>query len=55
MRNPAPGARMKAKKKAVPNFKPGAQLKDVVSGAKKLPKLTLAAVENATPAAAKPA
>ena len=55
VRNPATGARMKAKKKAVPSFKPGAQLKDVVSGAKKLPKLTLAAVEKATPAAAKPA
>jgi len=55
VRNPATGARMKAKKKAVPAFKPGAQLKDVVSGAKKLPKLTLAAVEAAAPAAAKPA
>ena len=49
VRNPSTGQRMKAKKKAVPNFKPGAQLKDVVSGAKKLPKLTLAAVEKATP------
>jgi DNA-binding protein HU-beta len=55
VRNPSTGQRMKAKKKAVPNFRPGAQLKDVVSGAKKLPKLTLAAVEAATPAAAKPA
>jgi DNA-binding protein HU-beta len=55
VRNPSTGARMKAKKKAVPSFKPGAQLKDVVSGAKKLPKLTLAAVERATPAAARPA
>jgi DNA-binding protein HU-beta len=55
VRNPATGQRMKAKKKAVPNFKPGAQLKDVVSGAKKLPAITLAAVEKATPAAAKPA
>src|SRR4029453_14394 len=44
VRNPSTGQRMKAKKKAVPNFKPGAQLKDVVSGAKKLPKLTLAAI-----------
>ena len=43
VRNPSTGARMKAKKKSVPSFKPGAQLKDVVSGAKKLPKLTLAA------------
>jgi len=55
VRNPSTGARMKAKKKAVPAFKPGAQLKDVVSGAKKLPKLTMAAVEKAAPAAAKPA
>jgi DNA-binding protein HU-beta len=55
VRNPSTGARIKAKKKAVPAFKPGAQLKDVVSGAKKLPKLTLAAVEKAAPAAAKPA
>jgi DNA-binding protein HU-beta len=55
VRNPSTGARMKAKKKAVPAFRPGAQLKDVVSGAKKLPKLTLAAVERATPAVAKPA
>ncbi len=55
VRNPSTGARMKAKKKAVPNFKAGAQLKDVVSGAKKLPKLTLAAVDKATPAAAKSA
>ncbi len=55
VRNPSTGARMKAKKKAVPAFKPGAQLKDVVSGAKKLPKLTFAAVEKAAPQAAKPA
>jgi DNA-binding protein HU-beta len=55
VRNPSTGQRMKAKKKAVPNFKAGAQLKDVVSGAKKLPKLTLAAVDKATPAAARPA
>jgi DNA-binding protein HU-beta len=55
VRNPATGQRMKAKKKSVPNFKPGAQLKDVVSGAKKLPKLTLAAVEAAAPSAAQPA
>ena len=37
VRNPSTGQRIKAKKKAVPNFKAGAQLKDVVSGAKKLP------------------
>jgi DNA-binding protein HU-beta len=55
VRNPSTGQRIKAKKKAVPNFKPGAQLKDVVSGAKKLPAITLAAVEKATPSVAKPA
>jgi DNA-binding protein HU-beta len=51
VRNPSTGARMKAKKKAVPAFKPGAQLKDVVSGAKKLPKLTLAAASTGARAA----
>jgi len=54
VRNPSTGERMKAKKKAVPAFRPGAQLKDVVSGAKRLPALTKAAVDAATPAAAKP-
>ena len=43
VRNPQTGARIKAKKTAVPKFSPGADLKNVVSGAKKLPKLTLAA------------
>ena len=55
VRNPSTGARMKSKKKAVPNFKAGAQLKDVVAGTKKLPALTVAAVDRATPNAAKPA
>jgi DNA-binding protein HU-beta len=50
VRNPQTGARIKAKKTAVPKFTAGADLKNVVSGAKKLPKLTLAA-----PAAAKKA
>src|SRR5215210_3477926 len=40
VRNPSTGARMKSKKKSVPNFKAGAQLKDVVAGTKKLPALT---------------
>jgi DNA-binding protein HU-beta len=48
VRNPQTGARIKAKKKAVPKFTAGAELKNVVSGAKKLPRLTVAA---ATPAA----
>ena len=40
VRNPRTGERMKAKKTAVPKFTAGADLKAVVSGAKKLPKLT---------------
>jgi len=43
VRNPRTGERIKAKKTAVPKFSAGADLKNVVSGAKKLPKLTLAA------------
>jgi len=43
VRNPRTGERIKAKKTAIPKFSPGADLKAVVSGAKKLPKLTLAA------------
>ncbi|MGI8524555.1 MAG: HU family DNA-binding protein [Nocardioides sp.] len=43
VRNPQTGARIKAKKTAVPKFSAGADLKNVVSGAKKLPRLTLAA------------
>ena len=39
VRNPQTGARIKAKKTAVPKFTAGADLKNVVSGAKKLPKL----------------
>ncbi len=39
VRNPRTGDRIKAKKTAVPKFTPGADLKAVVSGAKKLPKL----------------
>jgi DNA-binding protein HU-beta len=47
VRNPQTGARIKAKKTAVPKFTAGADLKNVVSGAKKLPKLVIA---KATPA-----
>jgi len=43
VRNPQTGERIKAKKTAVPKFTAGADLKNVVSGAKSLPKLTLAA------------
>ena len=42
VRNPQTGARIKAKKTAVPKFTAGADLKNVVSGAKKLPKLVVA-------------
>ncbi len=63
VRNPRTGERIKAKKTAIPKFSPGADLKAVVSGAKKLPKLTLsaaatgakAATAKATPAKKAPA
>src|SRR5665811_1075265 len=41
VRNPRTGERIKAKKTAIPKFSAGADLKAVVSGAKKLPKLTI--------------
>ncbi len=50
VRNPQTGARIKTKKKAVPKFSAGADLKNVISGAKKLP-----AVKKATPPAQKAA
>ena len=50
VRNPRTGEQIQAKKTAVPKFTAGADLKNVVSGAKKLPKLTVAA---ASPAAKK--
>jgi len=53
VRNPATGDKMKAKKKAVPKFTAGAELKKFVSGEKKLGKLTL--VGGAKPAPAKKA
>jgi len=66
VRNPQTGERLKAKKTAVPRFTPGADLKNIISGAKKLPKLSLSnlppvpgltrkAKEPAKPAAAAPA
>ena len=42
VRNPQTGERMKSKKKAVPKFSAGKELKDIISGNKKLPKLTAA-------------
>ncbi|MGD9960831.1 HU family DNA-binding protein [Nocardioides sp.] len=44
VRNPQTGEKLKAKKTAVPKFNPGADLKNVISGAKKLPALTLASL-----------
>jgi DNA-binding protein HU-beta len=51
VRNPRTGERLKAKKTAVPKFNAGADLKAVVSGAKKLPKLTLTAATSTARAA----
>ena len=51
-RNPATGASVKVKKKNVPAFKPGAEFKDVTSGAKKVAKAPAkkAAAKKAAPA-----
>jgi DNA-binding protein HU-beta len=55
VRNPATGQRMKSKRTQVPKFSAGAELKAVVSGAKKLPKVAAAtpALASRTAAAAK--
>ena len=50
VRNPRTGERIKAKKTAIPKFSAGADLKAVVSGAKKLPKQTLVAAAKKTTA-----
>jgi DNA-binding protein HU-beta len=42
-RNPRTGATVKIKKTSVPKFKPGQSFKEVVSGARKLPKVAVAA------------
>ena len=55
VRNPQTGARIKAKRTTVPKFSAGADLKNVVSGAKKLPKLTVAAASPAAKKASAPA
>ncbi|UYM05707.1 HU family DNA-binding protein [Solicola gregarius] len=55
VRNPATGERVRAKKTAVPKFRAGAELKSVVSGAKKLPRLTVAKKTAAKKAPAKKA
>ena len=50
-RNPATGASVRVKKTSVPKFRPGAELKAVVSGAKKLPKAAAGATGAARAAA----
>jgi DNA-binding protein HU-beta len=47
-RNPRTGATVKIKKTSVPKFKAGQSFKDVVSGAKKLPKVAASAARTAT-------
>ena len=54
-RNPRTGATVKIKKTSVPKFKPGQSFKDVVSGAKKLPKAAASATRSATGATKAPA
>jgi DNA-binding protein HU-beta len=54
-RNPRTGAAVKIKKTSVPKFKPGQSFKDVVSGAKKLPKAAASATRSATGTAKAPA
>jgi DNA-binding protein HU-beta len=51
-RNPRTGAAVKIKKTTVPKFKAGQGFKDVVSGAKKLPKVAIATARAATGTAA---
>ncbi len=55
VRNPQTGEKLKAKKTAVPKFNPGADLKNVISGAKKLPALTLASLPAVPGMSKKPA
>ena len=47
-RNPRTGEAVKIKKTTVPKFKPGQGFKDVVSGAKKLPKVAVSVAKAAT-------
>jgi DNA-binding protein HU-beta len=46
-RNPATGASVKVKKTSVPKFRPGADFKAVVSGAKKLPRVAATTAKSA--------
>ncbi|WP_141012853.1 HU family DNA-binding protein [Nocardioides sambongensis] len=52
VRNPQTGERIKTKKKSVPKFTAGADLKNVISGAKKLPPVPKAAKKAASAATA---
>jgi len=52
-RNPATGEKVRVKKTSVPAFRPGQEFKDVVSGAKKLPKATASKAAKTTRTAAK--
>ena len=54
-RNPRTGATVRVKKTQIPKFRPGAELKALVSGAKKLAKAVPAAVAPAKAAPAKAA
>ena len=54
-RNPRTGETVKVKKTTVPKFKAGADLKAVVSGAKKLPKAAGTTAKKAAPAKKAPA
>lgn len=54
VRNPRTGERMKSKKTFVPRFSAGADLRNVVSGVKKLPKLNLDAARAAASMASAP-
>jgi len=47
-RNPRTGETVKIKKTTVPKFKPGQGFKDVVSGAKKLPRVAATAARSAS-------
>jgi DNA-binding protein HU-beta len=51
VRNPATGERVRAKKTSVPRFRAGTDLKAIVSGAKKAPKVTADTVRSSTPSA----
>jgi DNA-binding protein HU-beta len=46
-RNPATGESVKVKKTSVPKFRPGAELKAIVSGAKKLPRVAATGAKGA--------